>query len=222
MEHIAPLIQTLLWVTLIAGVTWRFHGPIYGLLEALRKRVEAGSNIKAGPFEISELVPQDPESQREKAAEETQEALEAEDLTLPEKERASSTTARYYQAEDLALRAIQADYSVPVKRQVTGGRDEGFDGVFEVGGVRNIVEVKYIAGKGHNQKLKSTVHRLTHTIQQYGWPDSQIILVLVFESREYAQNARAVLGSAFAQNSVPVKVHTFVMSELEARFGVGL
>ena len=36
-EHITPLIQTLLWVGLIAGLVWRFHVPINGVLLALQR-----------------------------------------------------------------------------------------------------------------------------------------------------------------------------------------
>src|SRR5436309_3289517 len=52
MDHIAPLIQTALWTGLIAGIVWRFHLAIHGLLTALQKRVETGSTLKAGPFEL--------------------------------------------------------------------------------------------------------------------------------------------------------------------------
>ncbi len=56
MEHISPLIQTVLWVGLVAAIVWRFHIPIYGILAALQKRVESGASVKAGPFEISERL----------------------------------------------------------------------------------------------------------------------------------------------------------------------
>jgi len=52
MEHISSLIQTVLWVGLIGGIVWRFNKPIYELLSALYSRIEAGSTIKAGPFEL--------------------------------------------------------------------------------------------------------------------------------------------------------------------------
>ena len=166
MEHIAPLIQTVLWVGLIAGIVWRFHAPIYGLLVALQKRIETGSNVKAGPFEISDqLKPQDPASQKEKAAVETQEVLEAQEKLSPAAAPAisisTSIQARYFQAEDMVLRAIQAEYGAPINRQVTAGRDSGFDGLFITSGRTNVVEVKYIAGKGQNQRIKATIQRLT-------------------------------------------------------------
>lgn len=225
MEHIGPLIQTILWVGLIAWIVWRFHSPIYGLLEALRKRVEAGSKIKAGPFELSDLVPQDPVSQLRKIVEETQETLEVEaqdNSDTSKKETSALSTARYFQAEDLALRALQAEYGIPIKRQVTGGHDHGFDGIFELGGVKHIVEVKYIAGTGNKHRFRDAIQRLTSAAHEYGWSNSKIILVLVFERAERSENAKAMLEPAFANNPVPVSVRTFLMPELANRFGVGI
>lgn len=226
MEYIAPLVQTVLWVCLIAGIVWRFHTPIYGLLVALQKRIEAGSSIKAGPFEISEqLKPQDPNAQKEKATAEAQDALDAQSQTVPAAKSLvgplRQIRARYFQVEDLALRAIQTEYGSPIKRQVTAGRDSGFDGVFIADGRTNVVEVKYIPTQGQNQKLKPTVQHLTNTIQQYGWPNAQIILALVYEREADVKNAREMLSVAFAQNAVPVVVRIFTMPQLNAQFGVG-
>ena len=75
MGQLAPLIQTALWVGLASAVLWRFHVPIHGLLVAIRNRIEAGSGVKAGPFEISEnLKAQDLRQQRAKAEAEVAEA----------------------------------------------------------------------------------------------------------------------------------------------------
>jgi hypothetical protein len=47
--------------------------------------------------------------------------------------------AKYFQAEDLVLRAIQSEYGATVSRQVTAGADMGFDGAFVSNGRLNIV-----------------------------------------------------------------------------------
>lgn len=47
-----PLWQTLAWVILIAGLVFAFRKHLYDLAEAIRKRVERGSALKAGPFEL--------------------------------------------------------------------------------------------------------------------------------------------------------------------------
>jgi len=54
MEHIAPLIQTLLWVSLVGAIVWRFHRSIEEILSALHKRIDGGSNVKAGWFELTD------------------------------------------------------------------------------------------------------------------------------------------------------------------------
>lgn len=226
MEHIAPLIQTVLWVGLIAGIVWRFQSPIYGLLVALQKRIESGSNVKAGPFEITnQLKPQDANAQKEKATVEIQEALESQTpvATFTQATVAPLTAIRerYFQAEDLALRAIQAEYGVPVTRQVTAGRDSGFDGVFTSGGRTSVIEVKYVLGKGQTPRIKPAIHRLTKIIQQYNWQDTQIILVLVFENEDDIKHSMELLSAAFSENAVPVHVRVFSMAHLLARFGTG-
>ena len=226
MEHIAPLIQTILWVALIAGVVWRFHAPIHGLLTALQKRVEAGSNIKAGPFELTDqLKPQDPVLQKAKVATENQEVLQAEHALLPAVEsvsqRSATVQARYFQAEDLVLRAIQAEYGAPVSRQVTAGRDDGFDGLFVAAGRTTVVEVKYVSGDGPGHRFQSTIKRITESIQRYGWKNPQIVLALVFERSEDIARSRERLSLMFAKNPVPVIVRCFTIAELQAQFGLG-
>lgn len=231
MEHAAPLIQTVLWVGLIAGIVWRFHSPIYGLLVALQKRIEGGSSVKAGPFEISDqLKPQDPIAQKEKAAGEVQEVLQGQDLHVEAGQAASPVAtqvgraaliqSRYFQAEDLVLRSLQAEYGVPVSRQVTAGRDSGFDGLFLANGRTNVVEVKYVAGRGRSPAVKASIQKLTAAIREYGWDNSQIILALIFENSDDVRYVREMLSTAFSGNAVPVVVRVFTMDQLREQFGV--
>jgi hypothetical protein len=195
------------------------------LLVALQRRIEAGSNVRAGPFEITDqLRPQDPNAQREKAAAEIEEATSDQPLTAAATNllgRASNPiTERYFQAEDLALRAIQSEYGVPMRRQVTAGRDSGFDGVFTFGEKTNVVEVKYIAPKGKSPRMRESIHRLTKIIEQYRWQNAQIILALVFESHEDVKHQAEILSIGFSENTVPVIPRIFTMAELEAKFGM--
>lgn len=228
MEHIAPLIQTVLWVGLIAAVLWRFYSPIYGLLIALQKRVETGSNIKAGPFELTEqLKPQDPTKQKEKAESEVQEALqdspEAEfaAMTSSPSQRAAGFQAKYFQVEDLVLRAIQSEYGATVNRQVTAGADMGFDGAFITNGRLNIVEVKYVAGSANTiSKLRRSVERLSSAISGYGWRNAQIILAVVFERAEEMAKGSERLQELISVSSVPIVIRCYSFSELQLKFGV--
>jgi hypothetical protein len=226
MEHIAPLIQTILWVGLLAVTLWRFHKPLYGLLEALQKRVEGGSSLKAGPFELTELRPQDPQSQRNKAdseeLEEQQEVpapahLEA-DQDAPQ--RLVNTRARYFQAEDLVLRALQAEYGVAVSRQVTAGADMGFDGVFITSGRLNVVEVKLVRNmRSAASNIEKSVERIAGAIQRYGWRNAQIILAIVSESEDELSTVKD-MSERFANNPIPVVVRCYSLSDLQKRFGI--
>jgi hypothetical protein len=148
MEHIAPLIQTVLWVALIGGILWRFHVPLHG-------------------------------------------------------------------------RAIQAEYGAPINRQVTAGRDSGFDGVFLAAGRTTVVEVKYVSGDTSPRRFRDAIWRITGAIQQYKWDNSQIVLALVFERDEDVETLRQRLALVFAENPVPVVIHCYTIAELQARFGLG-
>lgn len=230
MEHIAPLIQTFLWVGLIVGVLWRFHAPIYGLLAALQKRVEAGSDVKAGPFELTQrFAPQDPAKQKEKAATELQEVLQAtQKLEVPPAhpltpEQAATVQAKYFQAEDLVLRAIQAEYGATVSRQVTAGADMGFDGVFVTSGRLNVVEVKYVTsavGPVQISRFRSSVERLSSAISRYGWRNAQVILAVVFENSEDLVRGGERLQKLAVASSVPLVIRSYSIAELQLKFGV--
>lgn len=229
MEHLAPLVQTILWVGLLGVVLWRFHEPIHGLLVALQKRVEGGSNIKAGPFEITEqLRPQDPSKQKEKAAIELEEALQGQLVTEPPpaipvsgSQRAATLQAKYFQAEDLVLRAIQAEYGATVSRQVTAGADMGFDGVFVSNGRLNIVEVKYLSDSAKSTaKLRLSVDHLASAISRYGWRNAQIILAVVLENPDEVPRASERLQELMNQSSVPLVIRCYSFAELQQKFGV--
>jgi len=225
MEHVAPLIQTVLWVGLIGGIVWRFHAPIYGLLTALQQRVESGSTVKAGPFElIDQLRPQEPEKQKQKAEAEVLEALPPQPestLAAPALPRLVPTRqAVYFQAEDLALRAIQAEYGQPISRQVTAGSDLGFDGVFTVNGRLNIVEVKYVREINAIPRIRSSLERLASAIQKYNWRNAQVILVLVFEREEDVTKADMYVLQATKDLGVPVTTRPYSLPELQRRFGL--
>lgn len=227
MEHLAPLVQTILWVGLIAVVVWRFHRPIEGILSGLHKRIEEGSSVKAGGFELSELQPQNAIQQKEKAAEEIREVLRAESTENDDPKTADTSLganfqATYFQAEDLALRAIQAEYGKAVKRQVTAGSDVGFDAAFTTGGRLNIVEVKYVRAARNLGQIRGVLERLAETIQAYHWRNVQIILAVVFEGSSGASEGVQLLEEMAAGVSVSVVIRCYGLDDLRRRFGVAI
>ncbi len=49
-----PLFQTLVWPVFLAVLVWCFRRQFVSCVEAIRKRIETGSSLKAGPIEIGE------------------------------------------------------------------------------------------------------------------------------------------------------------------------
>ncbi|HVY22193.1 MAG TPA: hypothetical protein VG962_02445 [Steroidobacteraceae bacterium] len=228
MEYIAPLIQTVLWVGLIAWIVWRFFSPIYGLLTALQKRIETGSTVKAGPFElVDQLRPQAPEQQKQKIEQELLEEQPNLATELPIERIESSMSlkrgarqARLFQTEDLALRAIQAEYGQPISRQLTGGADLGFDGVFIFAGRLNIVEVKYLRDKSSIPKLRESLERIVRTILGYNWQNAQLIVAVVFEREEDVPKSDVLLLNSLKGLDIPITIRPFSLPELQRRFGI--
>lgn len=223
MEHIAPLIQTVLWIGLVAGIIWRFNKPLYALLVSLQKRVESGSTIKAGPFEISQqLRPQDPMSQREKVEAEIRELLEVGPYFPPDTPSKStkSIQSRYFQAEDLALRAVQTEYGVTISRQVTAGADRGFDGAFTLGGQLHLVEVKYSFHIITEQVIRASIERMVSSFERYGWRNVQFILVLVYEKPGGIVLDEEKLAEISRSYSGPIEIRKYHFGDLEREFGI--
>lgn len=230
MEYIAPLLQTVLWVGLLGVVLRLFHKPIHDLLITLQKRIESGSNIKAGPFELTEqFKPQDPSQQREKAALEIDELMQEQRSEqvqqLPEgtSRKALALKAKYFQAEDLVLRAIQTEYGATVERNVMAGSDIGFDGAFVSNGRLNIVEVKYLARPSSNfSNILKSVDRIEASITRYGWRNVQILLAIVVESAEDVAKVSTGLKEKIArkQDNVEVVIRCYTFAELRQKFGV--
>lgn len=224
MQYIAPLLQTVLWVVLIAVTLWKFYSPLYGLLSALHKRVEGGSNIKAGPFELTNLKPQDPVTQLQRASAEVEEVIDAQNATpvtgIPESREVIK--AKYFQSEDLVMRAIQAEYGAVINRNVSAGPDLEFDGAFTTNGRLNIVEVKFLRGpSGNVSRLLSSLERLESQLNHYRWGNVQLILAVVFERAQEVPRATEILKSMTTKLTIPVVVRCFSLSELQAQFGVG-
>jgi hypothetical protein len=225
MEHIGPLVETVLWVALVAGLAVRFHRPIDGILTALQKRIEAGSNVKAGPFELSALQPLDASKQIERSAKEVQDIMQSDQDGESSQRQVTVSTpselrANHLQAEDLVLRAIQAEYGATISRQVTAGRDVGFDGVFVSSGRLNIVEVKYVKSAKALPRIRSTLETLVETTRRDGWQNVQIILAVVFDTPEQVTGSEPRLHELLSGLSVQVVVRSFVLPDLQRRFGL--
>lgn len=224
MEHIAPLIQTVLWVGLIVGIVWRFHAPIHGLLTALQKRIESGSNIKAGPFEISQQIqPQGVAQQVERTKSEVAELLQSQRDETPEQQfpPTSEVKSSLLEAEDLALRAVQVEYGRPISRQVNLGPDFGIDGAFTVDGQLIIVEVKHFI---RARRALPTVRRTLETFQQFfhnaNWQGPKVVLAIVLRYSSDVEETRTQLNALISEFDFSVDVRCYSLEDLRSRFGL--
>lgn len=224
MEHIAPLIQTILWVALIGGLVYHFNQPIHGLLVALQKRVESGSNIKAGPFELSEQVrPQGLVEQVQKAKAEVLELVDAEAAESPNltPRPLALTTSRFLEAEDLALRAVQLEYGQPVSRQVSIGPALQVDGAFTIDGQLNIVEVKhFIRFENAEANLRLTLQTFVKLLKDMRLRRVNIVLAVVFHHASEIPEARKQLAILASEYPMPIDVRCYALDDLRRQFGL--
>jgi len=79
MQHLAPLLQTALWVGLIVYLVRRYDKALRSVVDALRARIEAGSDVTVGKMlEIKGYRPADTGSQARKLDVEVDDALKQE------------------------------------------------------------------------------------------------------------------------------------------------
>ena len=210
MDHVLPFLQTLLWVGLIGGIVWRFNGPLHGLLSALQRRVEAGSGIKAGPFELSAPIrSQLPDEQKEKATAEVQ-AISQGGSRGPMQQLRD----RYVQVEDLALRAVQVAYKIPIGRQVVVGRDARFDGAFTKYENLYVVEVKYLPGEPKPSLIREALEQASKLLIDSGVHKATIVLAVVFDNDEHISNVEVMLPQLTAFSAFPCDVRLYSRSKL--------
>lgn len=224
----AALGQTILWVSLIVWIVRKFNPHILGLLTVLQKRIEEGSSIKFGMLEVAA-----PSQQQQKASieiAETSESALPQTSGGPSQESSSvgdsSKSARqryYFQAEDLALRAIQAEEGQPIIRQVGFHGDSRagfFDGAYEANGVFNVVEVKYVPHRGKTPNIRAALGSIIAALKRNAsGRKAKVILAVVFEGQPEAQ-VIVDLHNLSTGLEYPVVVRTFTLGELQRRFGI--
>lgn len=240
MEHWGPLLQSVLWVGLIGGIAYRFHRPIQGLLDALTERVKAGSDVTAGPFSVKAMQSLSVPEQAARANQEIEEAnavansptipTQAEDNSSAQWSTSSfaSTTpaptlqfrAQYFQAEDLALRAVQAEFGQPISRQVSAGRNQEFDGAFVHNNRMNIVEVKYVSKAPPKALLQQVLHRVQRFVVSHNLRSVNLILVAVVDRTSDIEATLKRFTSIADESSIPTIVRVYALSELQAKFGI--
>ncbi len=227
MMAIIPLLQTILWVGLIAFVLIRYHRILESLVSSLQRRIDSGAGIKLGPVELAELVkPLAPEQQAKKLDEEIAQIEKARQLELPGEVRyptKEAIRALYLRAEDLVLREIAYEYQSPVGRQIQLGKNLAFDGVFAKDGVLHVVEIKYTDTRPLlNALIDQTITRLISKIEERGWKNVRIIFAVVYGSLAIdLEQERQRIGAIVKGRSTAVDVRCYHLSELAEKFGLG-
>lgn len=230
MQHLAPLLQTILWVGLIAGIVIRFHKPIHGVLTALQRRIEAGSTIEAGPFKLgSEVKPTPPAQQRERSENEFAQIVNEQLVepavpgapTLPAPAEPTKLRSRFFQAEELALRALQTEFNAPINRQISIGPGLEADGAFIQNGELHLVEVKFIV---RPKNAKSTIERtLSHYERRFGATRRRtvvIVLALVFEFESDVTRSTLEFQEIANATDLRVEVRGYSLKQLQATYGL--
>jgi len=240
MEHWGPFLQTILWVGLIGGVAWRFHKTIQLLLEALTERIKSGSDVTAGPFSVKTLQTLSVQEQAVRANQEIEEAnAVANAPALPPLEDAAASNsiptptlppttptptpqfrAQYFQAEDLAMRAVQAEFGQPISRQVTTGRDQQFDGAFVHNNRMNIVEVKYVSKAPPKAMIQQILRRVESFLISHNLKSVNLILVAVVDRTSDIEATLKRFTAIADESSFPTVVRVYALSELQAKFGI--
>ena len=248
MAAIASLLQTCVWAGLIIWLVRIYGDAIRRAVEALIKRIEGGDNFEAAGIKLFAPTSQ---STSEQAMRVNQEVLEASTpvavvddeeakcknatsvgSSLDEQRGESSNPSqlnqeplplRFLQAEDLALRSLQAQRGRPIQRQVKLFDCIQCDGLFEDGGVTNIVEVKLVKEMARIRvTLPVWVDRTRRLIESQGSVNMlkfRIIVVLVFPHDIQALEA-AKLSASLRNDAIPLEVVTFSERALRAEFGV--
>jgi hypothetical protein len=226
-EHVAPLLQTVLWVCLIAGILLRFHKPLHALLSSLAKRVESGSTVKAGPFEIADLVrPQTAAEQSTRIAAEVRAlsdvSVSVEPAEPPRRGQGLEDVAlEFARIEDLAFRAIQSEVGETITRNAKIGESLQVDGLFWKEGRLTLVEVMYLPNSLHAKKFAvDAAARMQQAVSRESklanvWP--QLLIVLVYKNAgDLAAHQKDVEVNA-AFGVLPVTLRQVTVADLSSQ-----
>ena len=222
LKDLVPLAQTTLWVGLIVWVIRKYGSFIDQLLELFRKRVESGSSVKAGPFEIGQAVePQSVLDQKIEADEEIKDFTESPTVydALP-LEAKSTIRSEYFLAEDLALRAIQEEYGESIKRNVKVLSLFQADGVFTKNGTLHVVEVKTLTRNNLKLIAKKTLSVMDNAIQNQGFKNVIIVFVVVVKENAEISLIQKLNDFSLDEYRTKIKLHVYPLKELKATFGI--
>ena len=219
---LVPLIQTALWVALIAFGLWRYNDPISRLIKTIHRRVESGSSVKAGPLELGEQIqPQDEQSQRNEVQKEAEEYVSGQGRQLSDiaPDEKLSIRSRIVLAEDLALRAIQDDFNEPLKRNIQFVGGFSADAIFKKNGIQHLVEVKVVTGRSREKAARTGIAQLQHSMHKISSTKTQGILSLVYLDDGDIDKSEADIRE-LVTNYPGIQIKLWTLSALMERYGI--
>lgn len=167
---------------------------------------------------ILQLAP--PDSQRRRLNDEVTELATVMSIS---DEQLGDLRAAYILAEDLALRQIEQEKKLPLKRHIMVG-DAEFDAVFISQDVLTFVEVTFLVSPHISQERIEGVFRKINAVKrnfQHIRKNSKfrLLLALVTQLDVTAEsNLRATLVQRFAETPVDVDIRFFDFEELQKTF----
>ena len=123
-------------------------------------------------------------------------------------------------SEDLVMRELQSEFGVTINRQVSFGRDQGFDGMFVRNGEAFIVEVKLSTSGRFSNRLMDTLHRIRDVIANGNWKRARCVLALVVSNAKQKADVEQTYGREI-HSKYPdfVLLRVYVYDELLAKYG---
>ena len=220
MSDFVPLFQTLAWIIFLVWILKRYNQNAVHLLDAVRSRIQRGSSVKAGPFELGELIqPQNIEEQKLRLEKEVREIRTNSDIPkLP----SYSTASNYLIAEDLAMRAIQEEFKAPVNRQVTVGKDIGLDGIVFSENKAYGIEIKFVHSLIAVESLVNSVEGLHQSLcKTMKMPVRLIFALVISGDRPMPADFLDQFENAFASKDL-IHFRFYHLKDLAKTFGVTL
>jgi hypothetical protein len=125
---------------------------------------------------------------------------------------------KYYLAESLAMRELEAEFGSPIKREVAAGGLE-LDGLFMRKGRPTVVEVKMVTTQSWQRALNSAERRL-HRLKTAIKPEPSFVFVAVSDGVPDEIPPATSIQEKLRNGGLDVQVRHFELAQLESKYGV--
>lgn len=140
----------------------------------------------------------------------------------PTRAQEDSIRSRVVVAEELAIREIEADNHVSIRRHIASGFGQRFDGVFIKDGKAHFVEIKVTKRKMWGRMGSDLVRKLRLLVNSKGHSDATLLIAVVTIGLSAEQRER---GEESLQRQLGGAGHKFLLrvfglEDLEQKFGL--